>query len=64
MAIETLDDIVEELMDDLAIYGACGDKCSDERHVCRCVKSSELEARIRRAVEVEDALKGMRFVRS
>lgn len=64
MAIETLDDIVEELMDGLAVYGACGEKCSDDRHVCRCVKASELAIRIRSAVEVERALEGMRFIQS
>lgn len=60
MPIETLEDIVEGFADKLGIYGAhdefdlTGDSTPDCK--CRCCWTSALKDRIRRAVEVEQAL--------
>ena len=60
MSIETLDDIIEEIMDGLGIYGAHdddiemdGDKCG-----CRCCRSSSLRSRIEDAVDVDRKMRG------
>ena len=55
MAIETIDDIVDELLDLLGVYGACGNHCTDE-HPCRCCSQVSLRARIISAVEIEQML--------
>lgn len=55
MSIETLDDVIEELLDRLGIYGACGDMCTD-RNPCRCCSEVALKERIMAAVEVEHLL--------
>ena len=54
MAIETLEDIVEEIMDSLGIYGAHGDSC--DTRTCRCCASSQLNSRLRRAFYVDEKL--------
>lgn len=59
MAIETLEDIVEEIMDELGIYGAHDDRCSGDS--CRCCQASGLTDRIRRAVEIESAVHAVRI---
>lgn len=62
MAIETLDDIVEELMSKLGIYGACNQEGSGEKtsctneNPCRCCASSGLTRRIREAVRVDSMM--------
>jgi hypothetical protein len=60
VSIETLDDIIEEILDALGIYGAHnddvesdGDKCN-----CRCCRSSSLRQRIEAAVEVDRKMRG------
>lgn len=55
MSIETLDDIVEEILDRFGIYGACGEQCTDIAP-CRCCASVALKFRIRAAVEIEEML--------
>jgi len=66
VSIETLDDIVESIMDRLQIYGAHdddvemdGDKCG-----CRCCESSSLMHRIEEAVEVDRKMRGLMLVRA
>lgn len=59
MAIETVEDIVEEIADRLGIYGACKaqeGECPDDC-TCRPNFTGGLLERIRRAVEVEQKLK-------
>lgn len=61
MAIETLEDIVEELADRCGIYGACKDPAfhgcpSDNVYCCRPAFVSDLRQRIVAAVEVEQKL--------
>jgi hypothetical protein len=56
MAIEVLDDIVEEIMDRLGIYGA-HDSASCQYKECRSCAASGLKDRINKAVEVERKLK-------
>lgn len=55
MAIETLDDIVEQLMDNLGFFGAHDERC-DEENTCRCCAASGIRSRILAAVEVEQTL--------
>jgi hypothetical protein len=55
MSIETLDDIVEKILDQLGIYGACGEQCTDAAP-CRCCASVALKSRIAAAVEIEKTL--------
>lgn len=58
MAIETVDDIVEEIMDKLGIYGAHDheeDEAGDKRP-CRCCASSILRDRLDAAYEIERRL--------
>ncbi len=57
--IETLEDIVEQLANQLGIYGAHGDRprdCKPPRDCCRCCFVADLKARIEAAVEVERLL--------
>lgn len=64
MPIETVDDIVEEIMDRIGTYGACDDSqddestqtCTDE-HPCRCCAAAELRVRLDAAYEIEGKLK-------
>jgi hypothetical protein len=55
MAIETVDDIVEEVLDLLGIYGAHSDSCKG-RTTCRCCASSNLTGRLRAAFDIERRL--------
>lgn len=64
MSIETLDDIIESIMDRLGIYGVHdddsemdGDKCG-----CRCCESSCLRHRIEAAVELDRKMRGLILV--
>ena len=59
MPIETLDDIVESLMDRLGIYGAHPDPEPEGTCHCRCCESSSLRSRIEEAVEVERKLRNV-----
>jgi len=64
MSIETLDDIVESVMDRLGIYGAHNDDSdipADQCH-CRCCESSSLRSRIEEAVEVDRKMRGLILV--
>lgn len=56
MAIETLDDIVEQYADRMGVYGAHGSSYCDEDQLCRCCWTSLLKDRIRQAVEIERKL--------
>lgn len=51
--IETLDDIIEELADQLGIYGSHSD---GEVRICRVCWTADLKMRINRALEVERKL--------
>lgn len=53
--IEQLDDIVEELANKLAIYGACTREHPGNSN-CRICWTSNLKARILAAVEIEKQL--------
>ncbi len=58
MAIEELDDLIEELANRLGIYGTCEDgQCKPHPHggyyCCRSAFSSEMRERMQRAVAVE-----------
>jgi hypothetical protein len=55
MAIETIEDVVEEIMNGLGIYGAHEDERCDRR-VCRCCATSSLTTRLRAAFNVEKKL--------
>lgn len=54
--IETLDDIVEQLADELGIYGSHGEPASDGQCECRVCFAMDLKERIERAFEVERIL--------
>lgn len=54
--IETLDDVVESLADQIGVYGAHSE---DEQGVCRICWTSNIKERILRAVVVERALEGV-----
>jgi hypothetical protein len=54
--IETLEDIVEQLADKLAVYGACNENHEYDDRGCRCCWTANLERRIRDAVEIERRL--------
>lgn len=58
MAIETIDDIVDELADLLGIYDAHDDYKEDDSEPCRCrcCFETELKGRIREAIFVELSL--------
>lgn len=51
--IETLEDIVEELANNLGIYGAHGEEHPDGQCECRVCFSIQLRGRIEAAVEVD-----------
>lgn len=57
MAIETLEDIVEEIADQLGIYGVHNeeDECFRQPK-CRCCFTFSLRQRIENAVEIEQKL--------
>ena len=61
MSIETLDDILEDILNMIGLCGhnhtaEVGDEtCYDER-TCRCCQKVILETRIRRAMEIERKL--------
>lgn len=57
MQIETVEEVVEEIMDKLGVYGACGIDCGDYAHSCRSVTALKLKMRIRAAVQNEQKLK-------
>lgn len=57
MPIETVDDIVEEIMDAIGVYGACvdetdGKQCKGGKQ-CRVCASSGLRARLDAAFDIE-----------
>ena len=54
MAIETLEDIIEELANELSIYGAHSEHSADCE--CRVCFTSQLRRRIDDAVEIERKL--------
>jgi hypothetical protein len=59
MAIETLDDIIEEVADKRGVYGACGEYNDEPPHNenrCRVCFTAGLKTRIHRATEVEQLL--------
>lgn len=68
MPIETLDDVIEEILDACGIYGAHGDPDDDRsgdtpcegrlRGMCRVCASAYIHDRIRKAAEVERLLNG------
>lgn len=68
MAVETLDDVIEEILNACGIYGAHGDPDDDHadetpclnslRQMCRVCASIYLHDRIRKAAEVERLLSG------
>ena len=53
MAIETLDDIVSELADQLGIYGGCDQPHDCQKCTCRPGWVASMKTRIRGAVKVE-----------
>lgn len=59
MAIETLDDIIDEILDKLGVWdGHDPDKDEGEPCNCRGCMSSDLKDRIRRAIKIEIKLHG------
>ena len=56
MAIETLDDIVSDLADQLLIYGGCARPHDCQECNCRQGWESHMKARIVAAAEVEQKL--------
>lgn len=59
MAIETVDDIVEELMNLLGVFGAC-DEDHECKRTCRCCATSHLRSRLDEAYKVEEILSSFR----
>lgn len=56
--IETLDDIIERLADQVGIYGAHDDNDEAcETKPCRCCWTSELRDRLEAAFKIEQKLK-------
>jgi len=59
MAIETLDDIIDEILDKMGVWdGHDPDKDDSDPCNCRCCMSSNLSDRIRRAIKIEIKLNG------
>lgn len=56
MPIETLEDIVEAFANKLGVYGSHNESYCSEDQLCRCCWTSHVEARIRRALEIEQRL--------
>lgn len=55
--IETLEDIVEQLADQMGVYGAHReDECAAPHYCCRPCWTAHLRSRIEQAVEVERKL--------
>lgn len=52
--IETLDDIIEEVLNRLYIYGTHDETAEDCQ--CRCCEASSLKQRILKAVELQNDL--------
>lgn len=60
MALETLDDIVEDVLNQIGVYGCgCFDGERDCNGTCRSCQADALKQRIRAAVELERALQHM-----
>lgn len=57
MPIETIDDIIDELMDRMGIFGAHPDGVGDGC-MCRCCQASSLRDRLFAAFEVHRRLEG------
>jgi hypothetical protein len=57
--IEELDDILNDLLNHLGIYGGCDDKCTKE-NLCRCHAESYWRERILTAVKVKLKLNSMK----
>jgi len=55
MPIETLEDIIEEIANQTYHYGGHSAKCT-LKNLCRQCYTSELEARIRKAIRLEDII--------
>ena len=62
MAIETLDDILDGLADQLGIYGAHPEDM-DEECECRCCWIAGMKQRIRDTVQLEADLEAVRMKR-
>ena len=56
--IETVDDIVEELADNIGVYGAHSDATCFPGHLCRVCWTSQLHDRLVQALENEKRLNG------
>ncbi len=56
MSIETLSDIVEEIANDVRVYGAHDENCGDGPRTCRCCYVASLTSRIKEAVRIEQIL--------
>lgn len=61
MPIETLDDIISELLDKCYIYGAHDEECEQEEATCRSCCASEYRDRILEAIKVEEWIKQQRL---
>ena len=53
MPIETIDDIVEEVLNKMGVWGGHPEEEPDGECNCRCCQSSDLTERIRRAALIE-----------
>lgn len=69
MAIETVEDIVEELMNKMGIYGACDDDLEDNEaptcpaeKPCRVCASSDLRSRLDAAYQIEKILRSVQLM--
>lgn len=60
MAIETVEDIIEEILDTIGVYGSCHDQCMGEMS-CRVCAYSSLNSRFREAFSIEYKLKHVRL---
>lgn len=56
MAIETVEDIIEEILDTIGVYGSCHDQCFGQTS-CRVCAYSDLNSRLRAAFAIEYKLK-------
>jgi len=52
MSIETLDDIIDQTLNRMGVYGAHSNSCTKESP-CRCCARADLKSRILTAVEIE-----------
>lgn len=60
MPVNLIEDVIESLADEFAIYGAHGEQCTAEKP-CRCCWVSSLADRMWSAIEAEMALYPQRF---